>query len=193
MPDSLDIAVFVLGAILILLAIVGGGFKIFGFETSSSINNRWLRFFCLTFGVILLILALDLKLPLPDQESPTPTQTPLPPGILNEKCNEGLAPKTILQTDKENYFQGEPINVEFINACANKTILVVKSAGYTGSKLNTGDRQNSTLLRQSAGEVTIKSDRLGVKSYEIQAYFTPNGRNHFITGVSNIFTMVSRL
>lgn len=85
MPDSVAIAAFVFGAILILIAIIGGEFKLFGSEISKSITNRGLRFFCFFFGAALLVFALGIELPplsalapTPNDETPTPEITIVP-------------------------------------------------------------------------------------------------------------------
>lgn len=44
MPESIKIGAFVFGAILILIAILGGNFKLFGAEVAATVSNRWLRF-----------------------------------------------------------------------------------------------------------------------------------------------------
>ena len=63
MPDSLVIAVFIFGAVLILIALSGGKFKIFGSEVSESVSNPLLRIIAGTVGALLLVLALDLQAP----------------------------------------------------------------------------------------------------------------------------------
>ncbi len=104
MPDSVAIAVFVFGAILILIAIIGGEFKLFGSEISKSITNRWLRFFCFFFGAALLVFALGIKLPSPsatapsfNDEAPTPERTLKPsptPTPTSESTSETLSPNS---------------------------------------------------------------------------------------------------
>ena len=61
MPENLKIGVFVFGAILVLIAILGGNFKLFGAEVASNVSNRWLRFISFILGTALVILALDIK------------------------------------------------------------------------------------------------------------------------------------
>ncbi|MGF1523726.1 MAG: LCCL domain-containing protein [Leptolyngbyaceae cyanobacterium] len=88
MPHSLVIAVFVFGAVLILLALSGGKFKIFGSEISESVSNPLLRIIAGVVGTFLLVLALDLQAPFGINifggEQPAPqSQQPNPdsPGI----------------------------------------------------------------------------------------------------------------
>jgi GUN4-like len=65
MPENITIGAFVLGAILILIAILGGNFKLFGAEIASTVSSGWLRFVAFILGTALIIVALDIKLPLP--------------------------------------------------------------------------------------------------------------------------------
>ena len=74
MPDNLSIAVFVFGSVLILIAILGGNFEVFGYKTSGFVHNWWLRFFSFILGSFLLVLSLRAQpIPVP---TPTPTSTP---------------------------------------------------------------------------------------------------------------------
>ena len=70
MPQNLSIAAFVLGAILLLVAIVGGGFKLFGAEIPSGISSGN-RKAALIFGLIFFTLAL-----LPERQKPEPSSPP---------------------------------------------------------------------------------------------------------------------
>ncbi|MGG6237139.1 hypothetical protein ACQ4N7_00750 [Nodosilinea sp. AN01ver1] len=63
MPDSTQIGFLVIGGILILIAIVGGNFKLFGAEVASTVSNKFLRFVAFVLGVFLLILAVGLSSP----------------------------------------------------------------------------------------------------------------------------------
>lgn len=78
MPDSISIAAFILGAILILIAILGGNFKLFGSEISASVSNRWLRFISFSLGTFLLVLTLGIEVPVTITPTPTSTPTPTP-------------------------------------------------------------------------------------------------------------------
>ncbi|MEM9272734.1 MAG: hypothetical protein AAGA80_07195 [Cyanobacteria bacterium P01_F01_bin.143] len=78
MPENLAIATFVFGAILILIGIIGGNFKLFGSEVSETISNRWLRFISFGLGTFFLVLALEIKLPVGSNSELTPTLVPTP-------------------------------------------------------------------------------------------------------------------
>jgi len=54
MPTSLSIGAFVLGAVLLLISVVSGGFKIFGAEVSGS-SGRLGRLVAFVAGVVLII------------------------------------------------------------------------------------------------------------------------------------------
>lgn len=63
MPDSVVIAVFIFGAVLILIALSGGKFEIFGSKISESVSNPLLRLIAGAIGTFLLVIALDLQAP----------------------------------------------------------------------------------------------------------------------------------
>jgi hypothetical protein len=80
MPDNIAIAAFVFGAILILIALLGGNFKLFGSEISTSISSRWLRFVAFALGSVFIVLALSPTPATPERTSaiPTPSMTTAP-------------------------------------------------------------------------------------------------------------------
>jgi hypothetical protein len=59
MPQSLSIGVLVLGGVLLLIAIIGGGFKIFGAEVADKISNTPLRLLSGALGICFIFLALS--------------------------------------------------------------------------------------------------------------------------------------
>lgn len=63
MPDSIATAAFIFSAVLILIALLGGKFKIFGSEISESVSNPFIRFIAFTIGTFLLVLVLDIQAP----------------------------------------------------------------------------------------------------------------------------------
>lgn len=81
MPDNLKIGAFVFGAILVLIALLGGNFKLFGAEVAATISNRFLRFVAFALGITFLVVAVHSPnlgnvpfVPIPP--SPEPTQSP---------------------------------------------------------------------------------------------------------------------
>lgn len=74
MPQSVTIAAFVFGAVLILIALVGGGFKIFGAEIPKPIEIP-ARFVAAILGLILIFIGIGLSGPLPDHAR-TPSKPP---------------------------------------------------------------------------------------------------------------------
>jgi hypothetical protein len=58
MPENLKIGAFVFGAILVLIALLGGNFKIFGAEVAATISNRLLRFVAFALGTTFLVVAM---------------------------------------------------------------------------------------------------------------------------------------
>lgn len=74
MPQSLSIAAFVLGAVLLLIALVSGGFKIFGAEVSGA-GGTVARSIAFVIGLILIVYALynpagDVSGGTPDKPKP---------------------------------------------------------------------------------------------------------------------------
>ena len=59
MPENLGIGFFVLGAVLILIALVGGRFKIFIAEISPAVTSPLIRFMAFALGVVFILLSLN--------------------------------------------------------------------------------------------------------------------------------------
>lgn len=79
MPENLKIGAFVFGAVLVLIAILGGNFKLFGAEVASSVSSPLLRFVAFALGAIFFIVAmhpLDEEMPV---DSSSPSQKPAQP------------------------------------------------------------------------------------------------------------------
>src|SRR6516162_7913373 len=62
MPQSISIGLLVLGGVLLLVAIIGGNFKIFGAEVSERISSGPLRVFAGLLGIFFVFLALSPSL-----------------------------------------------------------------------------------------------------------------------------------
>jgi len=81
MPEDLKIGAFVFGAILVLIALLGGNFKLFGAEVAATISNRFLRFVAFALGTTFLVVAMHSPNSgtisvVPITPSPEPTQSP---------------------------------------------------------------------------------------------------------------------
>jgi len=78
MPQSLAVGAFVFGAVLLIIGLVGGGFKLFGAEMPGGVSDRN-RGVAFVLGIVFILVPLfaergtDIKGP-----SPTPTPTPIP-------------------------------------------------------------------------------------------------------------------
>lgn len=68
MPQNLELAFFMVGAVLMLLALSSGGFKIFGAEMSG-VSGRWSRLAAGFVGLGLIITAAMQVLKLPDHQA----------------------------------------------------------------------------------------------------------------------------
>jgi hypothetical protein len=81
MPSNLAIGAFVLGAVLLLISVVKGGFKLFGAEVSGSAGGAG-RFIAFVAGVVLIVtgfLKESRTVPKPDNPSSvTPVDSPAP-------------------------------------------------------------------------------------------------------------------
>ena len=75
MPDSIATAAFIFSAVLILIALLGGKFKIFGSEISESVSNPFIRFIAFAIGAFLLVLVLEIQAPFGLDLFGTPTAT----------------------------------------------------------------------------------------------------------------------
>ena len=60
MPQNMQIALFVLGAVLILIGIAGGNLKIFGAEITEKVSNPFIKLTSLALGGLFIWLALHL-------------------------------------------------------------------------------------------------------------------------------------
>lgn len=94
MPESVGIGLFVLGAVLMLIALVGGKFKIFVAEISPAVTSPFVRLIAFALGMIFIFLSLNPAMisaalaattntPPPfategPQSIPQPTQTSVP-------------------------------------------------------------------------------------------------------------------
>jgi hypothetical protein len=62
MPQSLSTGVFALGGVLLLVAILGGNFKIFGAEVHDQISSWQIRLISGLIGIVLVVVALASSL-----------------------------------------------------------------------------------------------------------------------------------
>jgi hypothetical protein len=83
MSANITIAAFVFGAILVLIGILGGKFRIFGAEVSGFLSNRFLRCAAFIIGAFFLISAMF--------SSETPRNKP----VIEESGHSPLSPELI--------------------------------------------------------------------------------------------------
>jgi hypothetical protein len=79
MPENLKIGAFVFGAVLVLIALLGGNFKLFGAEVAATTSNRFLRLVAFALGATFLVVAIHSPTSeisvVPTPSSPQPTQS----------------------------------------------------------------------------------------------------------------------
>ncbi len=77
MPENLVIGLFVFGAVLILISLLGGRFKIFSVAVSSNISSPFIRIIAFVLGMSALLLALVPNMISSALTNPTAQPTPL--------------------------------------------------------------------------------------------------------------------
>jgi hypothetical protein len=169
-PGSLALAAFVLGAILLLLALVGGGIKLFGAEVPGKVGKAG-RVFALAGGAVLIAFALLHDLPrTQDRQEPakvTPPAQPAPdPGPAGPAPVAQLggiwhdAAGTVYQIDQRgNSFTFTSYNPNGLRAQGSGTIdgshfetvfqTNVPSTGHCSGTVLPGGRQTQTSCSDS--------------------------------------------
>ena len=113
MPDNTKNVLLVLGAVLILVAILGGNFELFGAKVGQTISDLRLRFASFFLGALFIILtALPPSPPTQERPSPTPISTPTSSPeqvvlemsfgekpLITEEANKSLCQETADQFD----------------------------------------------------------------------------------------------
>ncbi|MGL5081229.1 MAG: hypothetical protein ACRC8A_07045 [Microcoleaceae cyanobacterium] len=89
MPENLKIGAFVFGAILVLIALLGGNFKVFGAEVAATISNRFLRFVAFALGATFLVVAMHPPNLGNGSVAPDPTSSSHP-----QSTTSSLSPQT---------------------------------------------------------------------------------------------------
>lgn len=79
MPATLPIAMLVIGAVLLLIALLGGNFKIFGVEIADKLESKPLRFLAGLLAAVLITLAVSSPGVNPNDPPPSPGASSSPP------------------------------------------------------------------------------------------------------------------
>jgi uncharacterized protein YgiM (DUF1202 family) len=87
MPENIRIGMFVFGAILILIAILGGNFKLFGAEVATTVSNPNLRLVSFALGIFLLVTAILKSDPIFPPKCRILVSDPTPPLNIRESPN----------------------------------------------------------------------------------------------------------
>ena len=139
MPNDIKIGLLALGAILILVAILGGNFELFGAKVGQTISDLRLRFASFFLGAFFLVLAVfPVPVPGPGTPQPTPISTPIStPTSIPEQV--GL---------KMSFGERSLIKDEAIQSGCQET----------GDQFN-GHKRNGTLNMEAASKIgTLRSD-----------------------------------
>lgn len=106
MPDNLRIGVFAFGAVLTLVALLGGNFKFFGAEVASTVSNPILRFLAFALGAMLVALAIHgyhfEEASVPPSSSSTPSEIKTP-GTSSLPPQKAAVPPRPSSTSKERW------------------------------------------------------------------------------------------
>ena len=162
MPSSLTIGAFAFGAVLVLIALMGGGFKIFGAEISGKAGHaaRWLSGL---LGVSLLIIGLygsvqfrpqfqgpsskttappaktpEPRVPTPDQDSSQQGKAEAATVAPTEECQSGSGDALPTDQIKTAKFTGYRPGVGFVNVdyeydtSAHKNPVYIRVTVFTG-------------------------------------------------------------
>jgi hypothetical protein len=146
MPQSITIAAFVFGAVLLLIAIVGGNFKIFAAEVSAT-TGKFGRVVAGIAGVILIVVGLVGSNS--GDRSPTPATTSVErsgsPGDQTGKS----ALKTAPTVEAEAPNPTEPLAETVVNVSGNWH-------DATGAVYRVSQRRNSFTFMGSGPNVTVE-------------------------------------
>ncbi len=119
MPTNLLIGAFVLGGILLLIAVVGGRFKVFGAEISGEAGTGG-RVFAGVVGAILVVGAFVFLVPR------RPTPGPTPPVPSTPRCGDGPSP---MQASNDCYNAYKAGDIQSAESICNKGLVKARCVG----------------------------------------------------------------
>jgi hypothetical protein len=94
MPQSISIAVLVLGGVLLLVAITGGKFKIFEAEVDSAVSSKLVRLISGAIGIVLITVAVTLGSPISKSDANKTDAQPSQAPALQTPAPQTPAPQT---------------------------------------------------------------------------------------------------
>jgi hypothetical protein len=137
MPQSVVIGLLVLGGVLLLVAVTGGNFKIFGAEVESRISSAPVRFLSGLLGALFILLCLGLSgvgsdakahtgsnasSPAPDSGTEPSSASTQPP---KTQSSSGAPARAVTSKDLYAVVFDPPSNVRVAPVAAGETLCAV--------------------------------------------------------------------
>lgn len=152
MPQTVTVAAFVFGAVLLLIALLGGKFKIFGAEVSGT-AGRVGRSFAAAGGIALITIGLYFALR-PNASS----SNPQPPGT---ESNSGVAPLTIssFQATPSQIKEGASAELDWVVQDASSVVVDqdIGSVPSRGSRAVSPKETTVYTLSASRGSTSVRA------------------------------------
>lgn len=165
---TMQIGLLVLGGILVLIALLGGNFKIFGAEVVATTSNPFLRFIAFLLGTVLIIAALN-------QSNFLSTNPVKKPDVKNIEVHADSSKGTPWQNKSNEYIKVRfEANGEWQAIPEDVSNVPDHVKGYLSAKGDPNFRANDTLLctRAPLGAlVVIAEDKKTCKAYGEVGYF----------------------
>lgn len=146
MPQTITIAAFVLGSVLLLIALLGGSFKIFNAEVASPVGNL-LRLSAFLLSIVFFLvsfLSAFVELPKPPRPETVnasggggTTESPSLPNSPQPRTSERPLPQPSRIINLSGYWRDSRGTVYFVTQNGNEI-------EYVGSNANTGMQSNGT-------------------------------------------------
>jgi len=154
MPPNITLAAFVFGAVLLLIGLVGGKFKIFGAEVSGTAGRAG-RWFATTAGTLLVLVGLFFKPQSPRAASIRPQPMPDVQGPAHTETVRILS----FQATPAEIKERETTQLHWSVADASNVVIdhEVGAVPLTGARAVSPTTTTAYTLSASQGSVTIKA------------------------------------
>ncbi|NES05810.1 MAG: hypothetical protein F6K22_25185 [Okeania sp. SIO2F4] len=150
---TMQIGLLVLGGILVLIALVGGKFKIFGAEVEATTSNPFLRFIAFFLGTVLIIAALN-------QSNFLSTNSVKKPDVKNLEVHADSYKGTPWQNKSNEYIKVRfEANGEWLAIPEHVSNVPDSAKGYLSAKGDPNFRANDTLCtRAPLGALVVMTE-----------------------------------